>query len=328
MASQVCLSLIKKLADGRFHSGQKLAESLGITRAAVWKNIKCLEKMGLELNAVRGRGYQLQHALELLDEQAIRQQLHARDINDVQLDIYPQVDSTNRVLLSELEQGQSQSGHICLAESQTKGRGRRGRQWISPFAGNIFMSISWCYRLGPAVISGLSLALGVAVMRVLSPYTGLGLGLKWPNDIYYKEKKLGGILVEITGESNGPCCVVAGLGINQYLPEHTSVSIEQPWIALSQIVENETPSRNQLVSELIQQFFNVLSTFQQTGFSAYVDEWNQWDIYKNRPVTLSGVNGNLRGIASGINTDGFLLLDTGQQIETIGSGEISLRADS
>ena len=109
---------------------------------------------------------------------------------------------------------------VCFAEHQSAGKGRRGRQWVSPFGSNIYMSILWRFQQdGIACTAGLSLAVGVAVIRALKTYGFNEVGLKWPNDIYCQGKKLGGILIEVSGEADGPCAVIIGLGLNLFLPE-------------------------------------------------------------------------------------------------------------
>ena len=322
-----CLQLLNKLADGAFHSGEVLASELGVTRAAIWKQLKKIEAMGLAVDAIRGKGYRLQQPLDLLDIGKIMQQLPARiDAEIARIELFADIDSTNRYLMNETQQ---QAGAlICLAETQSQGRGRRGRQWISPFASNIYMSLKWQYTSGPMLLSGLSLALGVAVMRVLSHYGCQDIGLKWPNDIFWRDRKLGGILVELAGDVSGPCDVVAGLGMNVRMPEHADRDIGQPWTDLQHILDTDMPSRNELVARLIEQLLDVLRLYPQQGFAFYQQEWHRWDIARGKPVCLSFPTGEKQGIVQGVDANGALLLDTGQGVEIINSGEISLRIQS
>ncbi len=321
------LSLLTKLADGAFHSGELLARDLGVTRAAIWKQLKKIEAMGLTIDAVRGKGYRLQQPLDLLDIDHIKQLLPARlDAEIAGLELFADIDSTNRYLMQAPQQ--LTGAMICLAESQRQGRGRRGRQWISPFASNIYLSLKWHYSNGPMLLSGLSLALGVAVMRVLSGYGCEDIGLKWPNDIYWRDRKLGGILVELTGDVSGPCDVVAGLGLNVSMPKDADSDIEQPWTDLQQIMDAQIPSRNELAAQLIEQLLNVLRDFPDHGFAFYQQEWHRWDIARGKPVCLSSASVEKRGIVQGVNREGALLLDNGHDVETINSGEISLRIQS
>lgn len=319
--------ILSRLADGRFHSGEMLASDLHVSRAAIWKQLKKIEAMGLAVDAVRGKGYRLQQPLELLNSDLIMNQLPPETVRHIRnISIHPRIDSTNRFLL-QLDNDLCESGVICLAEQQTAGRGRRGRQWYSPFGSNIYLSIMWRYADGPAGLSGLSLALGIAVMRVLSAHAVEGTGLKWPNDIYWQDKKLGGILVEIAGETNGPCTLVAGLGLNVFMNK-VEYDIDQPWTSLNQISASETLSRNRLAAELIEQMLAILQDYPKKGFRAYQQEWQQWDIMHDKAVNLSSANGQKQGIVQGVDHEGGLILKTGQGIEVVNSGEVSLRLQS
>jgi len=317
--------ILNRLSDGQFHSGEILASELNVTRAAVWKQLKKLESMGLRVDAVRGKGYRLQQPLELLNADSILILLPS-SVKSVMSDlvVHTAIDSTNRYLL---QQGSvdSRSGQICLAERQTRGRGRRGRQWVSPFGSNIYLSLLWHFEKGPAHLAGLSLALGVAVIRVLSAYVTEGMGLKWPNDIYIKEKKLGGILVEISGETHGPCTLVAGVGLNILMNDSSGAIIDQPWISLQDVINDKTISRNAIAAELIEQMLLVLQSYPEQGFSRYKQEWQKWDIMQNKPVFIVSIDGEKPGVAKGVDDEGNFLLQTENGIEIIHSGEVSLR---
>ncbi|MDX1654152.1 MAG: biotin--[acetyl-CoA-carboxylase] ligase, partial [Candidatus Competibacteraceae bacterium] len=228
--------LLEVLGDGRFHSGEELARALGVSRAAVWKHLNSLGRRGLEVHAVRGRGYRLPNPLELLDPEGIRAQLSPSVQGRLaQLEVFDQIDSTNSYLLTRAKAG-APGGSVCLAERQSAGRGRRGRQWISPFAANLYLSVLWRYPDGPALLSGLSLAVGVAMARALEGVGVVGVGLKWPNDLLWRDQKLGGILLEFGGESSGPCQVVTGVGLNVTMPKEPALDIDQPWPDLTTVL--------------------------------------------------------------------------------------------
>lgn len=315
--------LLNCLADGRFHSGELLAQALGVTRSAVWKKLKKIESMGLQVDAVRGRGYRLQQPLELLDQARIKQILP--DIaNDSlgELELFTSIDSTNRYLMQS--ETLAHGAHVCLAEMQLSGRGRRGRAWVSPFASNLYCSIKWQYDIDPASLSGLSLALGVGLMRVLSTMGCQDIGLKWPNDIYGSGRKMAGILLELSGDVNGSCHVVAGVGLNVRMPAGVA-GIDQPWTDLYNMLGAQTPGRNELAAALIGEWMGILRQYPEHGFAVYQQEWNDWDIVKGRPVMLSAANVEKQGIALGVNHEGALLLETSQGTEACHAGEISLR---
>jgi BirA family biotin operon repressor/biotin-[acetyl-CoA-carboxylase] ligase len=218
-----------------------------------------------------------------------------------------------------------QGAHVCLAEMQSGGRGRRGRQWVSPFASNVYCSIKWQYDIDPVSLSGLSLALGVGLMRVLSATGCDHIGLKWPNDIYWNDKKMAGILLELSGDVNGPCQVVAGMGVNVRMPSTVQSDIDQPWTDLYSILGTHTPGRNTLAAALISEWIDILQCYPQQGFCHYQQEWNNWDIAAGRQVTLSSSTNEIKGIAQGVNNEGALLLDTDNGTKTYHAGEISLR---
>lgn len=318
--------LIRHLADGRFHSGEALAQSLGISRAAVWKHLKGIrEILDMDIHAVSGRGYRLPHPLELLESEKILDALppeaHSR-LNA--LEIHASIDSTNAHLLAQSAAG-SPSGQVCLAEQQTAGRGRRGRQWISPFGTNIYLSILWRYPLAPVELSGLSLAAGLAIVRVLASQGIADIGLKWPNDILWQERKLAGLLLEVTGESEGPSQVVLGVGLNTNLSQQQAEAIDQPWVDLATIPHGEKISRNRLAAKLINQLLEALDNFETCGLSPLLEEWRRHDLYHGKPVRLRMGNRVIDGIHHGIDETGALLLGNGGDVRAYHAGEVTLR---
>lgn len=319
--------ILNKLADGDFHSGEVLAAELGVTRAAIWKQLKKIESMGIAIDSVRGKGYRLQQALDLLDIERIRDFTpESTRVQIAQMHLFADIDSTHRYLMDACKQ--SSDVQVCLAESQSHGRGRRGRLWVSPFASNIYLSVSWHYTTGPMSLSGLSLALGIAVMRVLSAYVANNIGLKWPNDIYAEGKKLGGILVEFSGDVSGPCQIVAGLGLNVRMPKQWDKDIDQPWTDLHSLAGQKTPGRNRLAAELVTQMIAVLCDYPEHGFAHYHKEWDQWDFVRGKTVHLCFPTHKKQGIVKGVNPEGALLLETSSGTETFNSGEISLKIQS
>jgi BirA family biotin operon repressor/biotin-[acetyl-CoA-carboxylase] ligase len=234
------------LADGEFHSGQQLADVLGISRTAVWKQLKKLEELGLEVEASKASGYRLPGGIELLDAQKIQSGLGTSAspvLTRLWLD--SAVDSTNAEAMRQLQQGPC-AGLVCLAEQQTAGRGRRGRSWVSPFASNLYLSVVWEFEGGAASLEGLSLAVGVAVAQGLENCGAGGIELKWPNDLLHQGRKLGGILIEMVGDAAGSCQVVIGIGINVRMPRQAGEAIDQAWTDLSQIAPG-LPHRNHLL---------------------------------------------------------------------------------
>lgn len=314
-------ALLQRLADGRFHSGAELGRALGVTRTAVWKVLRDCESLGITLNAVRGRGYRLAAPIELLDREMIfsaldpvaRQQL-------AQLSLHEQIDSTNSWLLAQ----DTVHAHAVLAEHQQAGRGRRGRQWVSPYAANIYLSLGWRFATGPASLAGLSLAIGVAAVKALRSLGVRELGLKWPNDLTVADAKLGGILLEVRGEQEGPCEAVAGIGINVQMPIGSSAAIDQRWTDLANQSIGQL-SRNLLAARLLQEMLQMFERFASEGFAGCHAEWQALDSYRGREVVLSSARGPIRGIARGVDNTGALLLEDATGLQRFHAGEVSLR---
>jgi BirA family biotin operon repressor/biotin-[acetyl-CoA-carboxylase] ligase len=314
-------ALLTLLADGRFHSGEELGRALGVSRAAVWKSIQVLPLQGVTIDAVQGRGYRLREPLELLDPSAIAAAVDPalrRELGPVE--VLFEVDSTNRRLMTQA--AGAVQGSTCLAETQSAGRGRRGRPWLSPFGANLYLSMLWRFSEGPARLSGLSLAVGVACVRALARLGARGVQLKWPNDLLWDGRKLAGILLEVAGESNGPCHVVVGIGVNLRMPH--GADIDQPWADLREIAPDV--SRNVLGGALIEELARVMREFEIGGFEALRSEWLANDAFAGRPVTLHLPSGPISGVARGVDAGGHLLLETATGIQRFASGEVSLRA--
>lgn len=317
--------IITILADGKFHSGTELAETLGISRSAICKQLKLLTEFGLAFNAISGKGYCLENVLELLSDTSIKKHLSSAAQSLIaELEIHHCISSTNSYLVEKSQQTKK-TGIVCFAEYQTAGKGRRGRDWVSPFGCNIYMSVLCQFQQGPASINGLSLAVGVAVIRALNDCGIEDVGLKWPNDIFWKEKKLAGILIEVSGESNGPCSAVIGLGLNLYLPKDAASSITQDWVDLSQIlIDPPAKIRNKLAATLLNHLMPVITDFEQDTLESYLQEWREYDCMKGKDVQIFIGRQTFFGTVDGIDEGGLLLLaDEQGKVKAFASGEVS-----
>ncbi len=303
-----------------------MAKKLGISRAAIWKQIRHIrEQLDLDLFAVRGRGYRLAQPLDLLDENLITSSIPPKSRQLLsRLEIHHRIKSTNSYLMALGAEGVD-SGCVALAEQQYSGRGRRGRQWISPYGSNIYISILWRYTLAPAELTGLSLAVGIGVMRSLEALGVNGVGLKWPNDLLCDGRKLAGLLLEVTGEQTGPSCVVLGLGLNTLLTKAQGADIDQPWIDLIQIPGGGGISRNELVAVLLGNLLEVMAGFEQEGLAPFTAEWQRHDLYHGKAVVLRMGTRHIEGIHSGIDSSGALRLEENGEIKIYHGGEVSLR---
>lgn len=322
---KLAYALLTMLADGRFHSGTELGEKTGRTRAAVWKAIQSLQESGLEIFSVRGKGYRLAEPVELLNRESILEHMDetARPYL-TGLEIFDVIDSTNAYLLELAKQGEA-TGHACLAEQQHAGRGRRGRNWISPPGGNVYLSLLWRFNAGATQLGGLSLAMGLAVTRALGEIGFEDARVKWPNDILFNNRKLGGILLEMTGEASGPCVVVAGIGLNVRAPEALMSAVEQDWTDLESALANKV-ARNRLVGHLLSHLIATVRQFEQQGFPSFQREWNANHAFAGQEVELHLPGRRLRGIAQGVDQNGALLLAHDGKLQRFHSGEVSLRA--
>ena len=306
--------LYVRLADGRRHNGAGLADELGISRAAVWKRIESLRRIGLPVEGTAGDGYRIAHPIELLDVDTIRQHLGETSI---QVEVVGAVDSTNARLAAQ----PPVHGRALVAEAQKAGRGRRGRNWLSP-PGGIYLSLGWHFESGLAGLSPLSLVVGMAAARTLREAGVEAIGVKWPNDLVIDDAKLGGCLVEVNGAAEGPCQAVVGIGINLALPE--SSAVDQPWTCLSRHADGL--SRNHLVADLIGNLARDLPQLDNAGFDAFAGQWGQFDALTERKVHVAMAGGtDFVGLAKGIDTQGRLLVHHDGRIQALGSGEVSVR---
>ncbi|SCZ68435.1 bifunctional biotin--[acetyl-CoA-carboxylase] ligase/biotin operon repressor BirA [Thiohalomonas denitrificans] len=313
--------LVRLLADGRFHSGEELGHLMGISRAAVWKRLQQLEPLGLSVHSVRGRGHRLAKPLDLLNRQRILAGMDARVLDRcVGLDLKFAVDSTSAHLGRVA--GEHPSGHICLTEYQTAGRGRRGRRWISPFGSNLYFSLLWRFQ-GAGQLGGLSLAVAVAVIEALESVGAARLVLKWPNDVLYEDRKLAGILIEVAGEATGECQVIVGIGVNIGMPLLDGNRIDQPWADLTET--GARLDRNGTASALIGSLVQSLERFERYGLPCFLNAWRARDALYGQPVTVQFTDSELVGIGRGIDEAGQFLVEHEEGTERLSYGEVSIR---
>lgn len=318
--------ILQALADGEVHSGEELSELLGVSRTAVWKQLKKLQdSTGLQIESVKGRGYRLEGGIELLDAAKIVGALTGTAQNLlVELNLQQQIDSTNSMALQSAQEG-APAGYVVVAEQQSAGRGRRGRQWVSPYGCNIYCSILWHFQNGAAALEGLSLAVGVAVARALTAAGLDGVQLKWPNDVLWGKRKLAGILLEMIGDAAGRCQVVVGIGVNVTMRAGSATeSIDQPWVDAS-TAAGRPVSRNMLLADLLSELLPILQDFEQGGFQALREEWSGRDAMAGKEVSLQMGEQLIVGIAAGVGPNGALAIETEAGRQWFHGGEVSLR---
>jgi BirA family biotin operon repressor/biotin-[acetyl-CoA-carboxylase] ligase len=263
MAKLIREQIIRRLASGDFISGEQLGADLGVSRAAISKHIKALTEIGLDIFRVTGKGYKLANPLTLLQQEVIKNKLTALGLSPT-IEVHNLIDSTNSYLMRKLQTLQPQT--VCLAEYQSAGRGRRGRQWHSPFGSHIYLSLYWRLEQGLSAAMGISLVVALAVSKTLEELYQLDVQLKWPNDIYLGGKKLAGILIELEGQSFGPSDCVIGLGLNIAMPEVNDEQITQPWTDVQQHLA-QVVDRNELSARLVDNILTLLKQHQDRIFT-------------------------------------------------------------
>lgn len=316
--------LLALLGDTLFHSIQELSASLGISDGAVGESIQALRALGLEIQFEPGTGYRCPLPVELLSRDIILSTLSSRARASLPaLEILQDTDSTNLHLLRLARTG-VESGYACLAERQRQGRGRLDRNWVSPFACNIYLSLLWRFNCGACELGGLSLAMGIAVARALHTLGISDIGLKWPNDVLWRGRKLAGILIDTVAETGSGCRVVVGVGVNVSMSTTQGVVINRPWVDMQTIL-GYAPERNKVAACLLEYLITVLDDFAERGFAPWLPEWSSLDLLAGKSVTLQSIRETMAGIADGVEPDGALRLRIGRAIHRYHSGDVSVR---
>jgi BirA family biotin operon repressor/biotin-[acetyl-CoA-carboxylase] ligase len=271
----------------------------------------------------RARGYRLSPALDLLDLPRLRQALAGSAAAHDELELFDTLPSTNAHLMARIVA--QQGGGVCLAEHQSAGRGRRGRVWHSPFGRNLYMSVAQAYEAGPAALAGLSLAIGAALARLLTALGIAGVGLKWPNDLLCGGSKLGGILIELQGDTQGPCWAVAGIGLNVNMNVDDGPSIDQPWTSLLRL-GGRSWDRTALAAQVVSSVRQVMAEFPGAGLAPWLDAYAQFDLLAGCPVHVDWAGERICGVARGIDASGALLVDCDGERRALWGGEVTVRA--
>ncbi|MCF6767099.1 biotin--[acetyl-CoA-carboxylase] ligase [Thiotrichales bacterium 19S11-10] len=316
------IQLCKLLSDLKVHDGNQIGERLHVSRTAIWKHIKKLKSYHVDINSIQSKGYQLQSPLLLLDPDYIKTNLS----KEVSVGLFETLDSTNDYLLYNKKDNLP---HICLAEMQTKGKGRFNKPWFAPFGENVYLSIAVKPNIDLSDIGGFALAVGLGICSSIESIVNLPkkLSLKWPNDIFYNGKKLGGILIETQAEANGNLYLVIGIGININMlnTKKTDHHINQAWTSIREITSTYQ-DRNPLIANIINHTLSLITQYETSGLFPLLDQWRQRDmLYENKIEIISGKQ-NYQGTAQGINAQGHLILKLDDQsTKVFASGEASIK---
>ncbi len=317
------IPLIHLLADGQTRSGAQLGRELGITRAAVWKRIRRLETLGVEVASRSGQGYRLTTPLDLFDPQRLSSLLAPHTGKALHgIEIHPTLDSTN----NHLRRRSPWPGPLaCLAEHQSAGRGRRGRRWLSPFAANLYLSLAWTFPERPPALETLGLRTALALAEALDELGVRDVRLKWPNDLIVHDRKLAGILIELDSEWGGPHHAILGIGLNVHLPENAARRLDRPWTDLHRLMGGDRPDRTRLAAAILDRLVILMERLQHGLDDDWQDHWLARDAHLGRPIRLLLDDREIIGIHRGIAADGALLVEHQGICRPYYSGEVSLR---
>ena len=316
--------LRRRLEGGRFHTGTALGAEFGITRAAVNKHIAALRVQGVPIHSVPGKGYRLDPGVRFLEERRILDHMEpaARAVADVQ--VFREVSSTSDFLQRAAADGPIK-GVACVAESQHAGRGRRGNGWVATPYRNLMFSLGWEYPQWPDTLTTFGLAAAVAVARELTALGAEGVGLKWPNDLWWQGRKLGGLLIDVRGETSGMCSIMIGVGVNVEIADADGERIPQPWADLSAVM-GTAPDRNLLAGRLLSALVALCRHFPDSGFGPWAADWERLQVLNGRRVRVLAEGFELLGTVRGIDEWGALLVvDGAGRCQRFFHGEVSVR---
>ncbi len=315
--------LVVILSDGQFHSGEYLAEQLGVSRTAIWKLINKLQSWQIEIFAVRGKGYKIPDGLSLIDSEYLHKSVLGRAKLFSEIKVLPTVDSTS-TYLTQWWKKQPGPGKICISEHQTAGRGRKGRKWVSPFGANLYFSIGLNLPMGLSALGGLSLAVGIGLTKMLNKLTSKKVSLKWPNDLLVDGAKLAGILVEASGDSTDNSFLNIGIGINWDMVGQGE-EIDQPWTNLKSILQDKI-ERNKVLADILLEIDSLLDQYIEQGFDGFRKDWAEQSAFYGRPIVIHTRNGIVSGVETGVDKSGAITIKTSEGEKSFYSGEVSLRA--
>ena len=311
------VEVLNKLNSTVSVSGSQIAKELGITRAAVWRRIKHLRDLGLIILSDKGKGYKLQSNFEKLDATAIRKNSSKR----IALDIVWNTTSTNTDLFSIVDK--VSLPRVLLAEHQSKGRGRRNEPWVSPLGSGLCMSMGWKFSSLPPTIPSLGLVVGLTIIDTLETLGCSLVKIKWPNDVFFDQRKIAGSLIDLKTELSGFSYAVIGIGINTKINQEAKKKINQPVSDIYDILGTDV-SRNELAGNLINFLSRALTSFEKDGFSTFRNKFIERDLLYGKKISIAHKDNMLTGYAAGVDWDGALLLDIEGKISRFYSGHINV----
>jgi BirA family biotin operon repressor/biotin-[acetyl-CoA-carboxylase] ligase len=322
------IRVLRELSAAHFRSGEEIALRLSLSRATVHNALSEARTLGLEIHSVTGRGYRLVEPVVWLDEDLLQAALGPHGFS---IRVADQVASTNATLLRQAREVKAAAHkQILVTEWQSAGRGRRGRAWQAVPGGALLLSVLWRFDRPIAALSGLSLVVGLALVRALRRLGLAEAQMKWPNDILWRGRKLAGLLIELEGDMLSPGSAVIGLGLNIRLPDAMKTLIDQPAADLAEALGEI--DRNRILTAILVALDATLAEFESGGFPALQTEWQMAHAFQGQAVRVQRGNTDalgevLHGIAQGVDNQGALLLDTPQGRLILHSGEVTVRRE-
>ena len=315
--------LLRLLDDQRFQSGAELGQRLGMSRAAIQQHIAALRAAQVPIVTAPRQGYRLAPGVTLLEPDRISGHLSDNAASYIsRIEVLPQAGSTNTVLLNKVH---TMHGAVILAEDQLAGRGRREKHWYATPYRNLMLSVGWVFEQWPAAVTALGLVAAMAVARALRRLGVKDLGIKWPNDLMWHGRKLGGILVDLAGEAGGNCRVVIGTGVNVHLQPSDAVGIDKPWVDLDRILGSPI-DRNLLAAAVVDELVLTLKKFPQRGFAADSAEWQRMHVLQGQQVEIVTEQQTLRAQVERVDADGALIVSERSGVtHRFFHGEVSVR---
>ena len=312
--------LLQLLNQPGVKSGTDLGDALGVSRMAVQKRIHSLSENGLPIAAVPGKGYSLAPDIHLLSEYELRAGLDPEMLES--LELFQSIPSTNSHLLEQSIE--LRKARVCISESQSAGRGRRGNDWQSAPYRNVMLSISWGFDHWPETITGLGLAVAMVIAERLNQDYSLGVKIKWPNDLLVADDKLAGILIDVAGESSGACNVVIGVGLNVHQPDWSDSTSGYRWQDLYGL--GVKLNRNKLIAKLVNDLTSMLVGFEAQGFKPLVERWNSLSSFAGANIRVGDDESFVTGVMQGVDTTGaLLLLNSKGEVQRFADSNVSVR---
>jgi BirA family biotin operon repressor/biotin-[acetyl-CoA-carboxylase] ligase len=318
-------AILKTIAAAYPGSASDPASQLGIAKEHVVGAVEAWVAQGIPIEGDATLGYRLNPPLPLVSEANVCALLDGAGYS-LPVEVRLCVESTSDVLVSKARQGNA-SPEVLVAELQSKGRGRQGNAWVSPFASNLYFSVLWPTSASPETVAAMTLAVGVTLAEVIEDLTGVSVQLKWPNDLYVRGHKLGGILVDWVSSGGASSAVVIGVGINVLMNQQDSSSaITRPWTDLKRSGAR-TLNRDVLLGGALTAVLRLLEDYPQRGLAPYLERWAQRDLLRGQHVVF-GADEEACGEAVGVDASGALLVATQHGTERVFAGDVRLQYEA